>query len=526
MKETVKKATGSFYTCDAVAKFLSRWAITDGKMSVLEPSFGDGAFLDAALSRFHEMGNPNPSLIGVELRKEAVERASERFPHVSLVQSDFMAFQPDLPIQAIIGNPPYVRFQNMNQMERHTALECVKSYGVNLETSGSLWGAFLIHASEMLNRGGKLGFVLPYEVAYVRYAASLWHYLAQSYGKITLCRVFYDFFPSVDVETVLLLAERKGESTDCVQYGVYRGVANLLASRPAHVSNIPIQEIMERKKPFERELLPKKVARLLNRLRDEKLLSPLLDVCKFKIGYVSGNKAYFHPSEETVKRYCLAQENIRHALLNARQVNLPHTGLGTQELTEHSNLFYPIMPGEGEQNYIKYGEQMGVHEAYKCRVRQPWYKVPGVEIPDVVLTVFGDMPKLLRNDGRFCVSNSLLGGFLKGVSGEELICRWYNSLTLLMIELTIHSLGGGTFVFIPGETDRLELLSGLPRQDIARIYKRLAECAQEKSVRDAYALGDRIVLRDICGLSAEEIHGVHEALDELRQWRMPEKRRA
>ena len=117
---------------------------------------------------------------------------------------------------------------------------------------------------------------------------------------------------------------------------------------------------------------------------------------------------------------------------------------------------------KGEEAYIKQGEKLGINARYKCRVRKPWYLTPGLEIPDIVLTVFGDTPKMMMNDAGYYISNSLLGGFSSGSSARELICRWYNSLTLLSIETNIHSLGGGTLVLIPGETDKLEIIAGFP----------------------------------------------------------------
>ena len=213
-------------------------------------------------------------------------------------------------------------------------------------------------------------------------------------------------------------------------------------------------------------------------------------------------------------------------MLNAKQIDSnPNIGVETKPISNYNFLFYPIEVANGEKEYISYGESQGVNKGYKCKVRKPWYLTPGLEIPDIVLTVFGDVPRMLLNDGRFYVSNSLLSGFSKLENAKELICRWYNSLTLLSVEITIHSLGGGTLVLIPGETDKLEIITDFPVDKIESTYKRIADFACNHSTSDVYQFGDTVVLKEIYGFSDESIREIRNSICILRNWRNPEKRR-
>ena len=132
---------------------------------------------------------------------------------------------------------------------------------------------------------------------------------------------------------------------------------------------------------------------------------------------------------------------------------------------------------------------------------------------------------MLLNDGAFYVSNSLLSGFSKVTNAKELICRWYNSLTLLSIEITIHSLGGGTLVLIPGETDKLEVISDFPAEQTDDTYKLIANFARNHSTEEIYQFGDTVVLKEIYGFSDEAVREIRSSLQMLRDWRNPEKRR-
>ncbi len=439
---------------------------------------------------------------------------------------DFMDYKATVKINAIVGNPPYISLKKLKKDEREKALQLVESYGLKMQTSGSLWVPFIIHSTELLEQNGKLGFVLPYEITHVRYAFDLWKYLSVNYGKITICRIFRDFFPDVDVETIVLLAERKGAKTNTVCYKVFETVADLSHDNSLLESYIPLEDIITLGKPFERELIHSSVTDFLDVLRKNGKFSAFVHDCKFKIGYVSGSKTYFHLSSEDIKQHSIHMRNTRKCLINSKQITAnANIGIETKTISNYSYLFYPTDIDSGEEQYIRYGEKQGIDKGYKCKTRKQWYLIPGLEIPDLILTVFGDVPKLLLNNGGFYVSNSLLSGFSKVKKPKELICRWYNSLTLLSVELTIHSLGGGTLVLIPGETDRLEVISDFPAKKIESTYQKISDFAKNHTTDELYRYGDDIVLKEIYNFSDKTISDIRDSLLTLRNWRNPEKRR-
>ena len=120
-------------------------------------------------------------------------------------------------------------------------------------------------------------------------------------------------------------------------------------------------------------------------------------------------------------------------------------------LNDLRRLFYPNESlTQPERRYILQGEREGIDTGYKCQSRNPWYRVPDVRVPDVLLSVFREVPALVANDGALVASNSILCGFLRaGYTAEQLIAAWYTSLTLLYCELRVHSLGGGVLVCNP-----------------------------------------------------------------------------
>ena len=529
MTKAKRRSTGSFYTCLSIADYIVDWAIRDGETRVLEPSFGDGSFLYSALNRFNELGISSPFLYGVELQEEPFNRFSDANNAVKCTLSDFLDYRPNHAVDAVVGNPPYVSLRNLSASDRSKAITLMKEYGIDMPPSSSLWVPFIVHATEMLEVNGRLGFVLPYEITYVRYAFKLWDYLKKNYGKLSVYRVYKDFFPEVDVETIVFLAEDKGSFTDCIEYKVFQDTMSLFCDTSYVNITIPIKDVTSLDKPFEKALISSEVKNLIASLRSNGQLSPLLNECKFKIGYVCGHKHFFHPSQDTIKQYNLKESNLIPCLINSKDINnQPALGLDTENAISDNRLFYPTEIGDGEKAYISYGESVNVHSGYKCKVRNPWYITPSIETPDVILTVFGDVPKMIANSKGYIISNSLLSGIIipsKSLTARELICRWYNSLTLLLIELYIHSLGGGTLVLIPGEMDKMEIISAYPKTRIDDVFAQLNDCMIVKGVSETYSLGDEIVLKQIYNLTDAQIFRIRHSLEELRSWRKPDQRR-
>lgn len=522
------RLTGSYYTSQRIATYMVKWALRNSTDSLLEPSFGDGVFLDAAFDIFSTLGNNTPTVIGVEMQPTVFSKYADSAP-TSFIGccKDFIEYYPECKISAVVGNPPYISLRNLKEKNRARAIDRMAEYKIKMLSGGSLWMPFTIHASNMLAPNGRLAFVLPFEITYVKYAYPLWSYLGNNFGSIKVVRIHEDFFPDVDVETVLLFADQYGENTQYIDFEIYDSVDDLFTDSKSIISKINISDIVHRKKPFSFSMLKKEQKNMISMLRKNKTIVPLVDLCKFNIGYVCADKDYFHPDKETCKRYKLPSESLLPCISNGKEIN-GGTGIGAVVglNKQINNLFLPKNITSADECYINHGVELGVNLRYKCQQRKPWYITPSIEIPDLILTVFGDAPKLVINEGKYAVSNSLLAGYIKSdITAEQLVCMWYNSLTLLSIELNVHSLGGGVLVLIPGETDQLEVVKAIPQKEAVLIFKEIDNCIKKKGIQSAYQLGDELVLSKIYKLSDHQIQLIQDSVSTLRYWRQPNDRR-
>ena len=529
MSSAIRKNTGSFYTESKIAETMVKWAIRSHNDRLLEPSFGDGIFLNKSLENFKDLGKNDPQITAIEIQPDVVEDVKKILPidNLDIIISDYLAQKLALKYDVVIGNPPYIGIRKLSDKQFAAARNIINEYELKCPNNGSVWFPFVLHSINALDDDGRIAFVLPFEITYARYSYGLWEILTENFAELTICRIFEDFFPNVDVETVILYASGKGGKSRYINYNVYNSVADYSIGKTIKKDIIAAKDIYYNRKPFISSILSNEHQQMIVDLKKNKILTPIIESCKFKIGYVSADKEYFHPTAEIIKEYSLPEKNFCKTILNSKEIN-GCTGIGLEVNKNDcsSNLCLPIEISNEDNRYIEYGKSINVHQRYKCKRRSPWYITPLVEQPDVILSVFGDIPKLVINKGKYAVTNSLLCGNLNGTSAEQLICRWYNSLTLLSLELNVHSLGGGSFVIIPGEADKLMIVNEIPEEKTADVYFRLNEAAKTKGTEAAYSLGDKIVLQDIFGLTDDDLKKIQTAITQLKKWRKPVSRRS
>ncbi len=519
---TRRQGRGAFYTPASAAEFMAAWVLESAPQTVLEPSFGDGTFLHALNKVSSEMEKTPPRLIGVEIDEQAFSRTVESgvIQPSDAILDDFLRVNP-IEVDAVIGNPPYVRLRHMTAMEAGVAMDAVSAQlGIDMEPSGSLWMPFVAHAVPFVRRGGRLALVLPLDATYVRYARPLWAYLASQFGELQVIRSRERVFPNILQDVIILMASNKGATCNTVGYRAYLQIRDFLMDSPEVEADIEVAAIVEGERPFVWAHIKPELRELLTHVIEPNTV-PARKMARFNIGYIAGDKSFFHPSNDARSRFGLTDESLVRTVSSSR--SLRGAGLYTSRMPDASidNLFYPLAGDSGMSDsdlaYVRYGVQLGVDQRYKCRVRDPWYIVPYVKSPDVVLTVFTERPILAVNDDGIAASNSLLCGYLDGIDAPSFAARWYTSVTLLHIETEVHSLGGGVMIMVPRETGNIRIVSHVnaPRAGLEEVDRHLAM----GDVEGAYKAGDRVVLKETLGLNDSDLELVYEGIASLAHWR-------
>lgn len=213
----LRKARGAFFTPDVVAGYLAEWAVRSPADAVLEPSCGEAIFLLAVGRRLRQLGADGRlvgQLHGAELHVASAKRAlallNETDLEAEISVGDFLKADPHPRYDAVVGNPPYVRYQSFSGESRAAAKQAAMRAGVALTNLASSWAAFTVHSALHVKRGGRLGLVLPAEMLSVNYAAPVREFLMRQFKRVRLVLFTERVFPGVMEDVVLLLAEGCG----------------------------------------------------------------------------------------------------------------------------------------------------------------------------------------------------------------------------------------------------------------------------------------------------------------------------
>ncbi len=165
-----------------------------------------------------------------------------------------------------------------------------------------------------------------------------------------------------------------------------------------------------------------------------------------------------------------------------------------------------------------------MHEAYKCKVRSPWWRVPLVEPADLLLTYMNaDTPRLSTNRARAHHLNSVHGVYLRpGLKqrGQELLpLGSLTSMTLVGAETVGRAYGGGMLKLEPREADRLpvpsaELLTAAQKR-LSAIRPQVARLLRSSKLVDAAKLVDDVLLVGEAGMTRSKVRELRDAHAQL-----------
>lgn len=526
---TLRKQRGAFFTPPEVARFLADAVIEDGARSVLDPSCGEAAFLIAA-AQSAEAHGVEVGIHGVEIFAESArfaETALHGLGHQASIEvADFFEEHPTRPVDAVIGNPPYVRFHEHSGAARERSLSAARLSGVKLSELASIWAAFVVHATWFLNKGGSLGLVLPAELLSVNYAAPVRRLLAQSFTEVTLYLFDERIFPTAQEDVVLLHARGYGEGST--------GSLVLRQVQDADSLRAPSRETrwspLDASQKWTPSLVAEEAVAVTQSLVEREDVGPLSEWGKVSLGAVTGANGYFALTAARVAELGLSARDL-HRLSppgssHLRQLVLDDAAMRRLDATgQRTWLFSPHdEPSDAARAYIATGEAAGIDQAYKCRVRSPWWRVPLAQGADLFLTYMNaDTPRLASNDAQVAHLNSVHGVRLRpelAALGRRLLpIASLTSMTRLDAEVVGRAYGGGMLKIEPGEARRLLLPSPALVERLAPALDAISGDVRRLILDDdldaAVEMVDALVLVQGLGLSAQEAMILREGRDRL-----------
>lgn len=457
--ESTQKLRGGFYTPLRIARFLAEWAVQENDV-VLEPSAGDGAFVKAIST----LDNGAAEVTAIELDGAEAKKVESIFGKLpgSVYHMDYLDYRPRQKFDAIVGNPPFIRYQFLDEDTQQKARALYNRLGLRFTKHTNAWVPFLIKALSELAPGGRLAMVIPAELLNVIHAGSAREFLLKTCSKILVLDSDELFFEGILQRTVLLIAVRKLQDDSSVQYIAFEKVTLDV------IQNQSLAKIFEEAVFLPRSIGPQKWMDGLLDSHEREVLYTLTsdfdvnrfsDIASVQVGIVTGANAFFMITKSVADEFDL-QEYVRPMFGRSSHVR----GLSYSARDHEQNrdaglpcLFVDFSSyswenlSRGARKYIQYGEEQGLHLRYKTRIRDPWWKVPSIYATNVALLKRANKaPRLISNEIQALTTDTAYR-IKSSIAPRVLTSSWLNSLTLLACELGGRTYGGGVLELVPSE---------------------------------------------------------------------------
>jgi methylase of polypeptide subunit release factors len=502
LTEETTRRLGAIYTPPDLAQLLVSWAIQYPEQKVLDLGIGEGVFVFSAYRRLLEVGasaaEAQRQVYGAEVDSLTYKRFLEKahalnadFPH--LKAADF--FEANFPlVDAIVGNPPYIRRTQIEEVDRIRQRVLAKNQLINGHTLSrltDLYVYFLLYALAFLKQGGRLGVITADSWLNVGYGEYFKEYLLEHFeieGLLSLDRrVFHD----AEVRPVLILATRKQTTSLNKTVHFVRVRNNLPVYKLQHTWNTPEMDMADiTRSRVKRSMLKVdkpwsihfKTPVLYEELASHPLMTTVAHLAETRIGLQTLAKEFFILSRAQVKTAQIEDEFLEPLAVSSRYFCEPTIEKdgeppfylfycsATKGELQGTNALKHILQGEAKEVSVR-GKGISVigyqnKERIKRSGRTPWYNLKSslerrgraqILIPRLMYRTFA----VVWNKAGF-VPGELFIEFMPFPLAESALEVYLavlaSSITEIMLRAHAQIYGGGTYNTKPGQIKKVPIM--------------------------------------------------------------------
>jgi adenine-specific DNA-methyltransferase len=299
-----KNKFGQYFTPEIIADFMIELSDISNSSHILEPSCGEGIFLKL----FQEKGFCNVSAYEID------EDLAQEFSGVCY--ESFVSAKIDKTFDLIIGNPPYIRWKNLeNDLKQELSTNPLWNNYFN-SLCDYLY-IFILKSIELLNENGQLIFICPEYWMNTTHSISLRNYMvANGYFEEIYHFNETPIFDKVTVSIIIFKFVKSKKKTDKIKVAKFYANQKMTSDTLHNLKyRIPIKdaeylevtqfksnerwllqtdEVREELSILEKNCIKKNQNQLLNLFNDDKAeFYTIGDVCDIGNGLVSGlDKAF------------------------------------------------------------------------------------------------------------------------------------------------------------------------------------------------------------------------------------------
>lgn len=374
---------------------------------LFDPAVGACAFFTACKQSF---GN-GISFLGsdIDLSSLVQAKAHGLSPDelLSVEQRDFVLDPPTRKFRSIIANPPYIRHHRLSlQTKQELRLISRTLIGKDLDGRAGFHVYFLLRALDLLDKGGRLAFIIPGDTFEGVFAQTLWEWVLRNY-KLEAAVTFSGEatpFPGVDTNAVIVCIRNCGATSDFVWARCTEPETDELARWVEH----------DFQGAFPGEVYARNVTEALrtglSRPPAEEHSGPTLaDYASVMRGIATGDNEFFFLSGTQLQEFGLDRKYFVRALGRTRDAmsdQVTEEDLNALDILDRPTYLLSLIDQPLEslapslQAYISKGQESGLPRRALISTRRPWYRMEQREPPPLLFAYLG------RRNSRFILNQA------------------------------------------------------------------------------------------------------------------------
>lgn len=475
----VLRDKGQFWTPGWVAQAMVAYLVENTDL-VFDPATGRGAFYEALL----KLNKKNVSFFGTDIDPEVLADTIYNKENCFVEKRDFIKNPPQRKFKAIIANPPYIRHHRIDDETKLILKQLSSSItGETIDGRAGYHIYFLIQALNLVEKDGRLSFIMPADTCEGKFAKNLWKWISEKFCIEAV--ITFDHkatpFPNVDTNAIVFLI-KNSKPQKTLQW---------VKANEAYSSDLLdfISSNFKKKKYKTLEIITRQlnegIATGFSRPEQNhnSFKFHLNDFANVMRGIATGSNEFFFLTGKQVKDIGIPKGFLKRAV--GRTKDAPESILTLKDVDELEKENRPTyllsinghdkLPKE-ISNYLKAGEEMGLPSRSLIQQRKPWYKMEKRQVPPLLFAYLGRRnTRFIKNDADVLP----LTGFLcvyPIYDDKEYVHNLWQALnhpdTLENLKLVGKSYGSGAIKVEPGNLNKLPIPEHIVNQfNLKRPYK-------------------------------------------------------
>ena len=471
-----KKELGQFFTPEYISDWMVKWVIENSN-ELLDPAMGMGVFMTSA-----NKINPDIDKYAFEVDSELIDFFYKQNTYlIDLHHSDYLLYNSQKKFKSIVCNPPYNKFQQIDNRKKLIEL-FEKKYKIRLSGYSNYCVYFLIKAINEMDNDGRCAFIMPYEFLNAGYGAVVKEYLLTNKVLKAIIKFNYDvgvFEDATTTSCIVLLEKSHNTSVDFISIDTPHDLVTEYSRQIISYQYTQLDSSEKWLKYFNQH----------QELKGKNSLIPFSDIAKVKRGIATGNNSYFVINKDKKEKLNLSDVACVPCISKSADIKCHIFREENYDELYRANKKVMIYDGRKavsvhDVNYIKYGESMGVHQTYLTSHKNPWYSIEEKEAAPIWISVFSrDKLKVIRNETNVKNLTTFHSIYLNETYlnlTNILFCYLLTPVAQEILKIDKREYGYGLDKFEPNDINKakildLRIISPLDIAEIEKIYQSIAD---------------------------------------------------